>query len=220
MMSVRERFENDIQSVQRDLKELCEQSINAFELAFKAFKERNVDIALEIIDMDTEINRLEEMINDRVILIIAKQQPVATDLRRLVVILKAASDMERVGDYAVNIAKETIRLGKAPIIASTETLEEMHQRTLLMLRQIVDAFMDDNMTKAKEIAELDDKIDELYGETVTGLFRISDVPQENLSQLTSLAFIARYIERCGDHVTNMAEHLFYLIKGQHYELNN
>ena len=77
-------------------------------------------VALNIINTDIHINRLEEDINDRVILLIAKQQPVATDLRRLMVLVKAASDMERVGDYAVNIAKETIRIGKEPFITSTE----------------------------------------------------------------------------------------------------
>lgn len=219
-MSVRERFESDLQSVQKDLIELCEQSINAFELSFKAFSEKNIDIALAIIEMDAEINRLEEVINDRVILLIAKQQPVATDLRRLMVIVKAAADMERVGDYAVNIAKETIRIGKEPFVTSVETLEEMHHRTLLMLRQIVQAFMDENTTKAKEIADLDDQVDELYGETISNLLRLTSVAPESIAQITYLSFIARYIERCADHSTNIAEHLFYLVKGQHYELNN
>jgi phosphate transport system protein len=219
-MMVRERFENDLQDVQEAMLELSTKAIDAFELAFKAFVEKDMDLALEIIEMDKDINRLEEAINDRVILLIAKQQPVATDLRRLIVMIKASADMERVGDYAVNIAKETIRMGKDPFITPIETLEDMHFRTASMLRQIVKAFIEENTAKAKEIADLDDQVDELYGDTVSNLMRLSSVQTENLSQITYLSFIARYIERCADHATNIAEHLFYLVKGHRYELNN
>ncbi len=217
---VRERFENDLQDVQQAFHELSTKAIDAFELAFKAFVEKDMDLALEIIEMDTDINRLEEAINDRVILLIAKQQPVATDLRRLIVMIKASADMERIGDYAVNIAKETIRMGKDPFITTIETLEDMHFRTTSMLRQIIKAFIEENTAKAKEIADLDDQVDELYGDTVSNLMRLSSVQTENLSQITYLSFIARYIERCADYATNIAEHLFYLVKGQRYELNN
>lgn len=219
-MSVRERFEHDIKSVQQDLLELCEKSIEALDLSFQAFVQKDIELALEIIDKDAEINRLEEMINDQVILLIAKQQPVATDLRRLMVMIKASSDMERVGDYAVNIAKETIRIGQEPFITSIETLEDMCSQTTTMLRQIVEAFMNEDIAKAKEIAEFDDRVDELYGETVGNLLRLTSVKSESISQITYLSFIARNIERCADHATNIAEHLFYLVKGRHYELNN
>lgn len=219
-MMVRERFENDIQDVQQALLELSTKAINAFDLAFQAFVEKDMDLALQIIETDTDINRLEEAINDRALLLIAKQQPVATDLRRLIVIIKASADMERIGDYAVNIAKETIRIGKEPFITSIETLEDMHYRTASMLRQIIKAFIEENTAKAKEIADLDDQVDELYGDTVSNLMRLSSVQTENLPQITYLSFIARYIERCADHATNIAEHLFYLVKGQRYDLNN
>ena len=217
---VREQFDNDLESVKQELLELSVKSIDAFGLAFKAFVEKDIDLALEVIEKDAEINRLEEAINDRVILLIAKQQPVATDLRRLMVTVKAAADMERVGDYAVNIAKETIRIGEEPFITPIETLEDMHFRTTLMLRQIVQAFIEENTAKAKEIADLDDQVDELYGDTVGNLLRLSSIQTENLAQITYLSFIARHIERCADHATNIAEHLFYLVKGQRYELNN
>lgn len=219
-MAVRERFEHDMKSVQENLMELCKKSIEALEVSFKAFVEKDIDLALSIIDNDVYINRLEEAISDRVILLIAKQQPVATDLRRLMTIVKAASDMERVGDYAVNIAKETIRIGKEPFITTIETLEQMCAKTTSMLRQIVEAFIDENTTQAKEIAELDDQVDDLYGQTISHLMHLSSVKPENVSQIMYLSFVSRYLERSADHATNIAEHLFYLVKGQHYELNN
>ena len=216
---VRERFEHDLISVQQDLMELCDKSIFALDLSFKAFMEKDIDLALEVIEADLHINRLEEMINDRVILLIAKQQPVATDLRRLMVVIKAAADMERVGDYAVNIAKETIRIGREPFITEVTEIEEMCILTTSMLRQIVEAFIEENTSKAKQIADLDDQIDALYGQIISRLMALT-VTKGHIAQLTYLSFICRYIERCADHATNIAEHLFYLVKGQHYELNN
>ena len=134
--------------------------------------------------------------------------------------IKASADMERVGNYAVNIAKETVRIGKEPFITPIETLEDMHFRTILMLRQIMLAFIEEDMTKAKEKADLDEQVDELYGDTVGNLLRLSTVQTENTAQITYLSFIARYIERCADHAANSAEHLFYLVKGRRYELDN
>ena len=97
------------------------------------------------------INRVEEDINDRVILLIAKQQPVATDLRRLMVLIKAAADMERIGDYAVIYAKETIRIGKDEHIAPIHLLDEMRDKTIHMLKQILDAFINEDMEEAKKL---------------------------------------------------------------------
>lgn len=216
---IRERFEQDLIAVQQDLMELCDLSIHALQESFKAFLKKDIDLALQVIDTDPKINRLEELINDRVILLIAKQQPVATDLRRLIVIIKAASDMERIGDHAVNIAKESIRIGNAPFVTSVEPIEEMFHKTILMLRQIVDAFIEENTIKAKEIANLDDEVDELTGNTLSNLMKLS-VSNEHVAQVTSLSYVCRCIERAADHATNIAEHLFYLVKGKHYELNN
>jgi len=151
---------------------------------------------------------------------IAKQQPVATDLRRLMVLVKAASDMERVGDYAVNIAKETIRIGKEPLVFPTSNLQTMCNKTVEMLESIIKAFTEEDTVHAKEIAELDDYVDDLYGATITLLMRAGAENPAHISQITHLTFVCRYLERSADHATNIAEHLFYLVKGKHYELNN
>lgn len=219
-MIVRERFEQEMQEVQKQFVEIATSSIHALKTAFDALLEQDLDKSLKILEDDLVINRLEEEINDRVILLIAKQQPVATDLRRLMVFVKAASDMERVGDYAVNIAKETIRIGKDPLIFPTNNLQTMCNKTVEMLENIITAFTEEDTVRAKEIAELDDYVDDLYGATVTLLLRAGAENPANIHQITHLTFICRYLERSADHATNIAEHLFYLIKGKHYELNN
>jgi phosphate transport system protein len=219
LMGIRERFEQDLVDVQQQFMQLCDLSAEALQQAFSAFVHQDIDLALSIIEADVKLNRLEEEISDRVILLIAKQQPVATDLRRLMILVKAANDVERIGDYAVNIAKETIRIGKQPFVTSIEPIEQIYALTYRMLREISEAFIEENISKAKENAELDDEVDFLYGSTLQTYLRLTAVTPESIAQLTNLSFICMYLERCGDHATNLAEHLIYLVKGKHYELN-
>lgn len=219
-MIVRERFEHEMQEVQKQFIEIATSSIQALKMAFEGLIEQDLEKSLKILEDDNIINRLEEEINDRIILIIAKQQPVATDLRRLMVLVKAASDMERVGDYAVNIAKETIRIGKDPLVFPMTNLQTMCNKTVEMLENILIAFTEENTVRAREIAELDDYVDDLYGATVTLLLRAGAENPAHIHQITHLTFVCRYLERSADHATNIAEHLFYLVKGKHYELNN
>ncbi|RLQ92097.1 phosphate signaling complex protein PhoU [Planomicrobium sp. Y74] len=218
-MSVREKFDTELHSSQDQLIQLSTMAVDALGKSVSALLNHDIDAALEVIENDVKINRLEEEINDRVILLIAKQSPVATDLRRLIVIIKVATDMERVGDYAVNIAKETIRLGKEEHLAPIVQIEKMHKLATTMLMQVIDAFVEEDVAKAKEIAELDDQVDDLYGQVLTQLMLAGSEDPGKISQITQLAFIGRYMERSADHATNIAEQLFYLVRGRHYDLN-
>ena len=218
-MSVREKFDVELKTAQEELIVLSTMAVNALSKSMDALVTQDVDAALEVIEDDKDINQMEEFINDRVILLIAKQSPVATDLRRLIVTIKVASDMERVGDYAVNIAKETIRIGKQKLLPQIGHIQQMQKLAVAMLRQVIDAFVEEDIVKAKEIAELDDQVDELYGDVIRRLMREGGENPEKLSQITQLAFISRYMERSADHATNIAEQLFYLVRGQHYDLN-
>ncbi|MFX3674385.1 MAG: phosphate signaling complex protein PhoU [Paenisporosarcina sp.] len=219
-MVVREKFEQELRSVQEQFIALSKLSISTLDKSITALLEHDIDTSLSIIENDIHINRLEEEINDRVILLLAKQQPVATDLRRLIVMIKAAHDMERVGDYAVNIAKESIRIGKAEFVYPIRNIEEMRSKTITMLEQVMIAFTEENIEQAREIASLDDQVDNLYGETIKQLLKAGAEQPEKLSQITQLSFVCRFIERSADHATNIAEQLFYLVKGRHYDLNN
>ncbi|ANU28340.1 phosphate signaling complex protein PhoU [Planococcus versutus] len=218
-MSVREKFEFELNSAQEELTTLSTMAVDALNKSMEALVTQDVDAALEIIEHDKEINQLEETINDQVILLIAKQSPVATDLRRLIVTIKVASDMERVGDYAVNIAKETIRIGNQPLLAQITQIQQMQKLAVAMLNQVIEAFVEEDVIKAKEIAELDDQVDELYGNVIRQLMRVGGEHPDKLSQITQLSFISRYMERSADHATNIAEQLFYLVRGRHYDLN-
>ena len=216
----REKFDADLHKVQSLLLELSNKAIDNLDDSMSFLFERNIEGALSILDNDEHINRMEEEVNDRVILLIAKQQPVATDLRRLIVLVKIAADMERIGDYACNIAKETIRIGKDEHIEPIVLLEEMRNKTIKMLKQVLDAFTNENMEEARSIAKLDDEVDEMYGHIIRTLLNTGVNNPTQLSQVTQLSFVCRYLDRSVDHATNIAECLLYLLKGKHYELNN
>ena len=219
-MVVREKFENELRIVQDQFLALSNLAITTLDKSIDALLSHDVDTALSIIENDLHINRREEEINDRVILLLAKQQPVATDLRRLIVMIKAAHDMERVGDYAVNIAKEAIRIGKSDFASPINNIEVMRVKTITMLTEVMKAFIEENVEEARKIAQLDDEVDELYGQTIQQLLKVGSENPQMLSQVTQLSFVCRYLERSADHATNIAEGFVYFIQRSHYELNN
>ncbi|MGD7043975.1 phosphate signaling complex protein PhoU [Jeotgalibacillus proteolyticus] len=218
-MSVRERYEADLAELNRKIVELGTFAQKALDRSLKALENHDIEDSLLIMDEDIKANRIEEEINDQAILLIAKQQPVATDLRRVIVAIKIAADLERIADFAVNIAKSTIRIGDDPFVKPIEHIHEMHLETSRMIALVLEAFIDEDIVKAKQIADMDDKVDSLYGQTIQDLLSISANKPEKLSQITQLSFICRYLERAADHVTNISENIFYLVKGTRYELN-
>ncbi|MBM7693309.1 phosphate transport system protein [Peribacillus deserti] len=167
-MVVREKFETEL----RELKELLIkqgiESLHALSNAFIALESRDFEAALEIIEDDVKINLLEEEINELAILLIAKQQPVASDLRGIIAAIKIAADLERMADFAVNIAI-TIRIGKEPFIKPLTHLKQMHEMTIQMIDLSIKSFEKEDVILAKEVSEMDDKVDRLYGETIKSL---------------------------------------------------
>ncbi|MGG0238434.1 phosphate signaling complex protein PhoU [Bacillus rhizoplanae] len=216
---VREQFQYDLQTLQQKIIELGELAKQALEIAMEGLRTRDVEKALEVIDGDYRMDNLEEEINDFALMLITKQQPVASDLRRIFISIKTATDLERIADHAVNIAKSTIRLGEKEVSVSLQNLENMFGIAIDMLQNVIQAYREENLTYAKKIAEMDDEVDELYGKAIREF--ISSIPDqpETIGQITQLSFIARYIERVADHSTNIAENVFYLVKGKHYLLN-
>ena len=218
-MVVRERFHDDLKALREKLVEIGKMTEESMSKSFQALTEKDVEAALSVIDDDYKVNRLEEEINDLAILLIAKQQPVAVDLRRVIVAIKIASDIERMADFSVNIAKSTIRIGKEPLIKPLEHITKMYELATEMLSLSLKSYNDEDILLAKKVAEMDDEVDSLYGETITELLNLAKEKQEALPQITQLLFITRYLERFADHATNVAENVFYLVKGKRYDLN-
>ncbi|AZB43626.1 phosphate signaling complex protein PhoU [Bacillus sp. FJAT-42376] len=219
-MAVRGKFDFDMNTLREKLMEMGRLTEIALEKSIDALENQNIELALEIMEEDEAVDNLDEEINDLSILLIAKQQPVATDLRRIMVAIKISNEMERMADFAVNIAKSAIRIGDDPLIKPIETVKQMHSIASKMLSLSIKAFNEEDIVLAKEVADMDDEVDNLYGQTIRELLEITQDSRESMPQITQLLFVSRYLERFADHATNISENIFYLVKGRHYDLNN
>ncbi|WP_026559583.1 phosphate signaling complex protein PhoU [Bacillus sp. J37] len=219
-MVVRESFDNNLQELQGKMSMMAKLSITAMEKAFEALKKQDVEIALKVIDEDTVIDNLDTEINQFVIWLMVKEQPVARDLRRIIGALKITSEIERIADFAVNIAKSTIKIGQTHSLVKITNLDQMKDLSITMLEKALQSFIEENMVLAKEVGDLDDKVDKYSGETYKAITNyLKDHPEET-DQLVQLLFINRYLERTADHITNIAESAAYLIKGRIYDFNS
>ncbi|MDX8364227.1 phosphate signaling complex protein PhoU [Cytobacillus sp. IB215665] len=219
-MVVRGAFELDLQVLKDKLVELGQLTDQALNDSIEALTTQNIDQALTVIDDDTPIDLLDEEINDFAILLITKQQPVAIDLRRIIVAIKVSTDVERIADFAVNIAKATIRIGEKKHIKSLDKIVKMQEHAIQMLNLAIQAYETEDVLLAKKVVEMDDFVDQLYGENIRELLELTKTNSEQMAQITQLSFVCRYIERIADHATNIAENIFYIVKGKRYELND
>ena len=219
-MAIRENFENNLEEVNRKITEMGEQTIVALERAFKALKTQDVEIALKVIEGDTAIDNLEKDINQFAIWLMAKEAPVSRDLREIISVLKISSEIERVADFAVNIAKATIKIGNAKSLLEITHIEKMKEISIEMLRKALQSFLDENILLAKEVGDLEDEVDEYSSETYKKLTTYLSEHPEETNQLVQLLFVNRFLERTADHITNIAESTAYLIKGQIYDFNS
>ncbi|KAB7709142.1 phosphate signaling complex protein PhoU [Bacillus aerolatus] len=219
-MSIRKNFDEELQKLQGRLMELGDFTDNALTRSLEALETQNVDLALEIMDDDTKADIMEEEINDVSIWLIAKEQPVAKDLRKIIGAIKIATDVERIADFAVNIAKSTIRIGTEPHGQFLAGIKQMHSILLEMLTLSLEAFNEEDIEKAKKVAEMDDEVDDLYGQTIRSFLSMNQSNPELLPQVTQLCFVCRFLERAADHCTNIAENVYYLVKGRRYDLNS
>lgn len=215
----RESFENNLHELEEKMIEMGDLTVSSLEKAFKAFKEQDVELALRVIEEDNEIDDLETEINQFSIWLMAKEQPVARDLRRIVGALKISSEIERIADFGVNIAKATIKIGSTTPLLDMTRLEPMKDTSIEMLQKAIKSFVDGDITLAKKVGDMDDQVDQDSDENYKLITTYLSEHTEDTNQLVQLLFINRYLERTADHITNIAESAAYLIKGRIYDLN-
>jgi phosphate transport system protein len=218
-MVVRKNFEKDLQVLKDKLSHMGALAEEAFKDSIESLKSQDLDLAEKVLAGDDAINQLEEEIEELVVRIIASQQPVASDLRKVMSSLKITTSIERIGDFAVDIAKTTKRIGKEKLVKPLKDIPAMADIVQTMIREGLNAYIDENVVLAEEIANMDDQVDSMYATVVQDLLKkVIDTP-EKMDQIIQLAFVARYIERSADHVTNIAEGILYSVKGKRVDLN-
>lgn len=216
---IRENFEKNMLELQDKMSEMVEMTVIAMEKAFTALETQDMVLALMVIEEDSYIDTLENEINQMAIWLMAKEQPVARDLRRIISMIKMSSDIERIADFAVNTAKSTIKIGKADSILAQTSLVDMKTISMDMLVNALQSFIKEDIALAKAVGELDDAVDEKNHQNYVLLTEfLKDNPAQT-EQVVQLLFINRYVERAADHITNMAESTAYFIKGQLFDLN-
>ncbi|WAH38804.1 phosphate signaling complex protein PhoU [Alicyclobacillus dauci] len=218
-MQQRQSFDIALKELKLKLLRMGGDVQEAIRIAVSALEKSDSTLAEEVIQNDTKINKLEHEIEDLCIRLIATQQPVATDLRRIVAGMRLSMDLERMGDLAVDIAKSTVRLGGQALLKPLVDIPEMAKIVDEMISEALNAYVNNDAEAAKRLAELDDAVDHRYRKIVEELFNLSAEKPETTSQAMTLAFCGRYLERIGDHATNIGEGVIYIISGERSDLN-
>ena len=216
---IRESFEKNMLELQNKMGEMVDATVVAMEKAFTALETQDMAIALAVIEEDTYIDTIENEINQMATWLMAKEQPVARDLRRILSIIKMSAEIERIADFAVNISKSTIRIGKTDSLLPITSLVQMKDISMYMLKKSLKSFVEEDIVLAKEVGDLDDQVDEKNHQNYRALIDYLQQHPEQAEEIVQLLFINRYVERTADHITNMAESTAYFIKGQLFELN-
>jgi phosphate transport system protein len=183
----------------------------------RAVIERDGDLALQVKTKDREINRMEVDVDGACRRILALRQPAASDLRFITTALKIVTDLERMGDLAVNVAERALELAQAP--AQAPPLSPMHDLAKLadlseaQLKRALDAFVTRDVDKAEEVLRGDELLDALYLKIFNALLAVMMEDSRNIRRATSILFAAKYLERFGDHATNLAEMVVYMVRG-------
>lgn len=207
-------YEEELIDLGRRIAEMGGQAETALADAIDALQKRDQEKAQRIIEADTRIDASERDIEERAISIIARRQPMALDLREIMVAIRISSDLERIGDLAKNIAKRTHALEGAQPLKIIHGLGHMGQMALGQVKNVLDAYSDRDAERAMQVWNDDEEIDDLYNSLFRELLTYMMEDPRNISLCTHLLFGAKNIERIGDHATNIAENIYYLVHGE------
>lgn len=216
----RRTFDRQLDQVKDDVLRLGARVEEALERAGRALVERDADLADQVRWDDAEVNELQRGINSEIAGVIATQQPVARDIRELLALYHAAAELERMGDYATNIAKLAQQLASEPETAILKQIPRMEQICREQLRAAMRALVDISEQEARQVCLRDDEIDALYASVYEDALELMTVAPERARQATHMLFAAHHLERLGDRVTNIGEDVVYLATGQIEDLNN
>jgi phosphate transport system protein len=182
--------------------------------AIDALVKRSVEDAARVVEHDDLIDRMEEEVDQHAIRLLATRQPMAIDLRVITMAMKIGNDLERIGDYAANIAKRCVRLAAHPPVKPLYTIPRMAQITQAMVKEVLDAYVERDVGKAVAAWHRDDEVDEMYTSVFRELLTYMMEDPRNISPCLDLIAVAKHLERMADHATNIAEKIHYMVHAQ------
>ncbi len=208
-------FESELQELRRLILEMGAKAEMMTAKSIESLTRRDSRLARSVIDEDARVNRLEADVNDLCVQMVALRQPTAVDLRFITTGLKIASDLERVGDLAVNVCERALELNEEPPLKPYIELPRMAAASSRMLRESLDSFIKEDVELARRVITSDDEVDDMNEELFRELLTYMLDNPRNISRGTRLTFISKYLERVADHATNIAEAVLFMVEGQH-----
>ena len=208
-------FDDDLNQLRASVAEMGGLAEAAIGAAMRALAERDSDGARKVVDEDRRIDALETEIERLAVQIIALRAPMADDLREVVAALKIVGVVERIGDYAKNIAKRVPAIEDSPNLRPLSLLPEMGRIVAEMVRSALDAFVARDPAKAGQVCERDRAVDDFYNSIFRTLLTFMMESPNNITPATHLLFVAKNLERIGDHATNIAEMVYFAATGSH-----
>ncbi|MGD8252933.1 MAG: phosphate signaling complex protein PhoU [Syntrophobacterales bacterium] len=207
-------FTQELDLLKSKVLEMAEECERQLAKAVHSLVERDTKLAQDTIEGDTRINGLQGEVDELAIRMLALRQPMALDLRHIIAAQKMAADFERIADYAANIAKHAIELKNGWLDKPVKSIVKMADCALHMLNDIIDAYRDLDIDKAVAVWHQDDEIDKTYFGLLTKLRTLMIEDSTNVTASTRLLFVGRCCERIGDHITNVAENVHFIISGE------
>jgi phosphate transport system protein len=214
-MSKTERpFDEELKDLKEKLLEMASRAEEQIGLAVRGLKDRKEEMACEVLDKEQDINRLDIEIDEMAMRLLALRQPMATDLRFITSAMKIGSDLERIGDLAVNIAERTLDLLKVPPLKPLIDIPRMASLAQGMVRDVLNAFVNGDADLAKNVCQRDDQVDQLNGQIFRELLTFMMADQTTIPRAVDLILVGRHLERIADHATNIGEDVIYMVKGK------
>lgn len=215
---MRNRFDRQLEQLNNELIEMGNQIEHAIQSAVNALVKKDVSQAKAAIEFDQEIDRQEGEIESLCMKLLLQQQPVARDLRLISAALKMITDMERIGDQAADISEITMMMADTPYVVDLSQLSQMAMETIVMVTNSVEAFVQKDLELANSVIDHDDIVDQKFVEIKSMLIHVIQEDASSSEQAADLLMVAKYLERIGDHATNIAEWVIYSITGSHDSL--
>jgi len=207
-------FDRDLEAIQARIMKMGGLVEAAIMEAARALETRDEELAAKVVKEDAAIDGLEELINEDAARVIAIRAPAAVDLRVVLSVMKISGHLERIGDYAKNMAKRTSVLAQSPAVAdSAAALRRMAREVELMLKDALDSYIQRDHELARDVIDRDRDVDQMYNALFREFLTHMMEDPRNITSCMHLHFIAKNVERMGDHVTAMAEQVVYLVTG-------
>jgi phosphate transport system protein len=217
---LRKTFENEIQQLKEDVLQLGSMVEQAILDSVEALKKRDVKASEKVFQEDQQINQKRFDIENKLMVLIATQQPMARDLRLLASTMEIISELERMGDYAKGIANINIRMGDAPLLKPLIDVPRMAQIGADMLRRALIAFVNEDVEMAKSIPIQDDEVDALYNQVYHELMMFIIQDPKSIERANWLLWVAHNLERVADRVTNICERTVFIVTGEMKEIKS